>query len=165
MSVALVRVDDRLLHGQVLIAWGGALHVARYLVVDDALAQSPFERQLVESCGGECSVDIVDLAGAVSSVMAEADRPGAAIVLVRDLPRALELARAVRAAGGRLDVINLGGAHHAAGKERVHDYVYLDASDRAALAGLAELGVRVSVQDVPAATPFDAPAAWRARVA
>lgn len=165
MSVALVRVDDRLLHGQVLIAWGCALDVARYVIADDALAASPFERQLVESCGGECPVEVVDLAGAAGRVVAEADRPGAAMVLVRDLPGALELARRVRAAGGGLDVVNLGGAHHAAGKERVHDFVYLDAADRAALDGLAGLGVRVSVQDVPAATPFDAPASWGARVA
>jgi PTS system mannose-specific IIB component/fructoselysine and glucoselysine-specific PTS system IIB component len=165
VSVALVRVDDRLLHGQVLIAWGCALAAARYLVVDDLLAESAFERSLVESCGGETPVEVLGLAAGASRLVAEAQRPGAAVVLVRGLPQALALVRAVRAAGGTLDGVNLGGVHHAAGKERVHDYVYLDAADRAALAALRELGVRVSVQDVPAATPFEAPAAWGARVA
>ena len=165
MSVALVRVDDRLLHGQVLIAWGNALDVERYLVVDDALAASAFERTLIESCGGAVPVEIVGLAEGAGRLLALEPRPETVIVLVRGLPQALALVRAVRAAGGRLDQVNLGGAHHAAGKERVHDYVYVDAADRAALAALHELGVRVSVQDVPAATPFDAPASWGARVA
>ena len=165
MSVALVRVDDRLLHGQVLIAWGNALDVERYLVVDDALAASAFERTLVESCGGSVPVEIVGLAEGAGRLLALAPRPETVIVLVRGLPQALALVRAVRAAGGRLEQVNLGGAHHAAGKERVHDYVYVDAADRAALAALHELGVRVSVQDVPVATPFDAPASWGARVA
>jgi mannose/fructose/N-acetylgalactosamine-specific phosphotransferase system component IIB len=165
VSVALVRVDDRLLHGQVLIAWGCALAAARYLVIDDALATSPFERSLVESCGGEAPVEVLALAEGATRLVAEAHRPGATVVLVRGLPQALDLVRAVRAAGGTLDVVNLGGLHHAAGKERVHDYVYVDASDRGALAALRDLGVRVSVQDVPAATPFEAPAAWGARVA
>ncbi len=165
MSVALVRVDDRLLHGQVLIAWGCALAVQRYLIVDDPLAQSAFERTLVESCGGDTPVEIRGLAEGSARVIAEAARPGAAVVLVRGLPQALDLVRAVRAAGGTLDHLNLGGAHHAAGKERVHDYVYLDAADRAALLSLHELGVRIRVQDVPVATPFEAPAAWGARVA
>ena len=165
MSVALVRVDDRLLHGQVLIAWGCALSVARYLIVDDALAQSPFERSLVESCGGEAPVEVTTLASGTPRLVAEEHRPGATIVLVRGLPQALDLVRAMRAAGGTVDMVNLGGLHHAAGKERVHDYVYLDAADRTALAALHDLGVRVSVQDVPAATPFEAPAAWGARVA
>lgn len=165
MSVALVRVDDRLLHGQVLIAWGCALAAARYLIVDDALAHSPFERSLVESCGGEAPVEVTTLASGAPRLVAEALRPGATVVLVRGLPQALDLVRAVRAAGGTLDRVNLGGLHHAAGKERVHDYVYLDAADRTALGALRDLGVRVSVQDVPAATPFEAPAAWGARVA
>ena len=165
MSVALVRVDDRLLHGQVLIAWGCSLAVQRYLIVDDPLARSAFERSLVESCGGDVPVEITGLADGVSRLIAEAGRPGTAVVLVRGLPQALDLVRAVRAAGGTLDQLNLGGAHHAAGKERVHDYVYFDDADRAALAALHELGVRVSVQDVPVATPFEAPASWGARVA
>ena len=165
MSVALVRVDDRLLHGQVLIAWGSALAVQRYLIVDDPLAHSAFERSLVESCGGDVPVEILDLAAGAPRVVAEATRPGTSVVLVRGLPQALALVRGVRAAGGTLDLLNLGGAHHAAGKERVHDYVYVDAADRAALAELHEMGVRVQVQDVPVATPFEAPAAWGARVA
>ena len=165
MSVALVRIDDRLLHGQVLIAWGCALSVQRYLIVDEALAQSAFERMLVESCGGGVPVEITGPEEGAARLIAADQRPGATVVLVRGLPQALDLVRAVRAAGGTLDHLNLGGAHHAAGKERVHDYVYLDAADRSALAALAALGVRVSVQDVPVATPFDAPGSWGARVA
>ena len=134
-------------------------------MVDDALAASAFERTLVESCGGGTPVEIVGLAEGAGRLLALEPRPETVIVLVRGLPQALALVRAVRAAGGRLEQVNLGGAHHAAGKERVHDYVYVDAADRSALAALHELGVRVSVQDVPAATPFDAPASWGARVA
>jgi mannose/fructose/N-acetylgalactosamine-specific phosphotransferase system component IIB len=165
VSTALVRVDDRLLHGQVLIAWGAALSVQRYLIVDDAMAQSAFERMLVESCGGGVPVEIRGTEEGAARMIALAREPQATVVLVRGLPQALDLVRAVRAAGGTLDQLNLGGAHHAAGKERVHDYVYLDAADRAALTALTALGVRVSVQDVPAATPFDAPGSWGARVA
>jgi mannose/fructose/N-acetylgalactosamine-specific phosphotransferase system component IIB len=165
VSVVLARVDDRLLHGQVLLGWGCSLDADRYLVVDDVLAESAFERALVESCGGDCPVEILTAADGGARVVAEQGRPGHAIVLVRGVTQALALVRAVRAAGGTLDVINLGGMHHAVGKERVHDYVYLDGADRAALGELAALGVRVRVQDVPAATPFDAPPAWAARVA
>jgi len=165
VSVALVRVDDRLLHGQVLIAWGSALEADRYVVADDALAASPFESALGSSCGGESGVEIVPLEEGARRVVAEESRSGVAVVLVRGLPEALALARAVRAAGGRLERVNLGGMHHAPGKERVHDFVYLGPEDRAALAALRDLAVRVVVQDVPASTPFDAPPAWSARVA
>ena len=38
MSWVLHRVDDRLIHGQVVIAWGHRLHPRRIWVVDDASA-------------------------------------------------------------------------------------------------------------------------------
>ena len=165
MSVVLVRVDDRLLHGQVLLGWGCALAADRYLVVDDALAASEFESALVQSCGGDCEVAVVPMAEGGRRFVAEAARPGAALVLVRGVPEALALARAVADAGGGIAQVNLGGVHHAPGRERVHDFVYLGPEDRDALAALRGMSVRVVVQDVPASTPFDAPPAWSARVA
>jgi PTS system mannose-specific IIB component/fructoselysine and glucoselysine-specific PTS system IIB component len=160
LSVALVRVDDRLVHGQVLLAWGAHLHPARYWIADDALAQNEFERMLLESSGGEVPVEVLTFAAASERLASPAPAHGATVVLVRGLAEALTLARAVDARGGRIAELNLGGLHYAAGKERVHDYVYLDAADRAALAALARLGTRVFVQDVPATRPFTAPATW-----
>ena len=46
MSWLLHRIDDRLIHGQVLVAWGQRMDPARMWVVDDAVAASEWERQL-----------------------------------------------------------------------------------------------------------------------
>ena len=46
MSWALHRIDDRLIHGQVLVAWGSRLDPARIWVVDDGVAASSWERDL-----------------------------------------------------------------------------------------------------------------------
>ena len=46
MSIALYRVDERLIHGQVVVAWGNLLHPERIVVVDDALADSTWEQEL-----------------------------------------------------------------------------------------------------------------------
>ena len=40
MAIVLYRVDERLIHGQVVIGWGSQLQPSRYLVVDDALADA-----------------------------------------------------------------------------------------------------------------------------
>jgi mannose/fructose/N-acetylgalactosamine-specific phosphotransferase system component IIB len=45
---------------------------------------------------------------------------------------------------------NVGGLHYAPGKDKVHDYVYLDAADRAAARALLARGIALPVQDVPA---------------
>src|SRR5207249_4404143 len=46
MPVLLCRVDDRLVHGQVVIGWGRPLGIDRIALVDEAVAASPFEQEL-----------------------------------------------------------------------------------------------------------------------
>ncbi len=158
-----MRVDDRLVHGQVLLAWGAHLHPTHYLIADDALAASEFERVLLESSGGDVPVEVLSLADAAEKIANAGPVHGATVVLVKGLAEAAALAKGVAARGGRIAEINLGGMHYAAGKDRVHDYVYLDDADRAALAALVQQGVRVFVQDVPATRPFTAPPAWASK--
>jgi mannose/fructose/N-acetylgalactosamine-specific phosphotransferase system component IIB len=38
MSIELVRIDDRLIHGQVVIAWSKAVPVERMVVIDNKAA-------------------------------------------------------------------------------------------------------------------------------
>ena len=40
MPIVLCRVDDRLIHGQVVVGWGQALGINRIVLVDDQVAAS-----------------------------------------------------------------------------------------------------------------------------
>jgi len=155
VTLVLARVDDRLVHGQVVVGWATALRARRLLVVDDAAAGRAWERELMAASGGELAVRVVATAEAAAALAEEAARPEPAIALFRSPHTAL----AAVAAGAALTELNLGGLHHAPGKERVLDYVYLDAADRAALAELAARGVRVVAQDLPSTAPVEA-RAW-----
>jgi mannose/fructose/N-acetylgalactosamine-specific phosphotransferase system component IIB len=42
MSLRLVRIDDRLIHGQVVAVWLRALGARRIVIVDDAAARDEF---------------------------------------------------------------------------------------------------------------------------
>ena len=46
MTVQLYRVDDRLIHGQVVVGWGQPLDVEFIVLVDDAVAESEWEQEL-----------------------------------------------------------------------------------------------------------------------
>jgi len=161
LSLVLLRVDDRLIHGQVLLGWGPALSPDRYAVIDDVMAHDPFQAALLIATTGGIPVDVLSESDVPARLVALSTAPEAVIVLVRGLPEAARVAAALARAGHAPPSINLGGLHYAPGKERVHDAVYLDPADRAALAELARLGVRVIVQDVPATRPMDAPPDWR----
>jgi len=46
MSIALYRIDDRLIHGQVVVGWGQRLNVGFIVLVDDAVRASPWEQEI-----------------------------------------------------------------------------------------------------------------------
>jgi PTS system mannose-specific IIB component/fructoselysine and glucoselysine-specific PTS system IIB component len=150
VSFALHRIDDRLIHGQVLVAWGARLDPARIWVVDDGVAASEWERELFREAAPGIEVRVASVAEAAAAHADEAGTPRAAFLLVRDLATARRLVEA----GAHVEEWNVGGLHYAPGKEKVCDYVYLDEGDREAAKALIAAGARLIVQDVPASRPL-----------
>jgi len=149
MSWLLQRVDDRLIHGQVVVAWGGRLHPERIWVVDEIAAADPWERDLLASAAPGAEVRVVTIAAMAAAWPEEAEAEGGAFLLVRDLATALALIDA----GATIDRLTLGGLHYAPGKTKVNEYIYLDESDRVRARALLARGVALEVQDVPGARP------------
>ncbi len=147
MSWLLHRVDDRLIHGQVVVAWGNRLSPQRIWVVDDAVAASDWERELLESSAPDVVVRVVSVAEAAAHWIVERDATGGAFLLVRDLQTALRLVEA----GAEIASLNLGGLHYAPGKDKISEYIYLNEADRVAARALRSRQVELRVQDVPAA--------------
>jgi PTS system mannose-specific IIB component/fructoselysine and glucoselysine-specific PTS system IIB component len=149
MSWMIHRIDDRLIHGQVVIAWGERLRPRRIVVADDSAAADTWERELLASAAPGIEVEVTPVGAAALAYDAEASRDGGAFLLVRDLGAARRLVEA----GARVPLFTLGGLHYAPGKDKINDYVYLDTADREAARALLERGVRLEVQDVPASRP------------
>jgi PTS system mannose-specific IIB component/fructoselysine and glucoselysine-specific PTS system IIB component len=160
VSWSLHRIDDRLIHGQVLVAWGQRLDPARIWVVDDGVAASDWERELFREAAPGIDVRVASVADAALAYAAESAASGGAFLLVRDLHTARRLAESVLGAREW----NVGGLHYAPGKEKVNDYVYLDEADRADARVLLGMGATLSVQDVPA-SPSQALASLDAGIA
>jgi mannose PTS system EIIAB component len=143
MAWTLVRLDDRLLHGQVAVGWAGRLRPARIVVADDTVSASDLGRELAESSappGVEARVvSLAELAG-----LPESDSQDA-FLLLRG-PH--ELVRALRG-GLAAPRVNVGGLHAAPGRRRVLDYLYLDDAEALALREAAAAGCRLTAQDVP----------------
>ncbi|NOT32907.1 MAG: PTS transporter subunit IIB [Candidatus Eisenbacteria bacterium] len=149
MSWALVRIDDRLIHGQVVVAWGSRMQPRRIWVADDAAAADAWERELLAGTAPGVEVRVVSIAEVAAAWETEAAAPEPAFLLVRDLAAALALVRA----GAPVRTMNIGGLHYAPGKTKVHESVYLDEHDRLQARALLGAGIRLDVQDVPAARP------------
>jgi mannose/fructose/N-acetylgalactosamine-specific phosphotransferase system component IIB len=147
MPIVLFRVDERLIHGQVVVGWGERLEMDRFIVVDDELFASAWEQELY-CLGVPAAVDaiFVDVEQARAALPGWAADPRRVVVLVRNVDTLARLA-----AGGTLDglEINLGGIHHSPGRERLLPYLYLNRLEREKLRDVAAAGARVSARDLP----------------
>jgi mannose/fructose/N-acetylgalactosamine-specific phosphotransferase system component IIB len=149
MSLTLLRVDERLIHGQVVVGWGGQLHPHRIVVVDDELSASAWEQELY--CLGlppNMAAEFVTVDGARARIAEWVASSERIFVITRDVGTMLRVARDGRLRG--MD-INIGGIHHATGRDEVLPYVYLSGSEREALRELAAEGARISARDLPGA--------------
>jgi len=151
-GVALIRVDNRLVHGQVLEAWLPALDAHGVLVADDEAAANVLARSAMAlAIPPKVQFQVVKVAAA-----AELLRPGGTgapgvrtLLLVRDVRDADRL----HELGVPLPRLNLGNVHFANGRRQVAPSVYLDAEEMEALARLAAGGTEVEARAVPSEHP------------
>ena len=150
MSIDLYRIDDRLIHGQVVVGWGQPMNLGFIVLVDDDVAASEWEQELYRM-GVPQEMDVYfasveDAARRLDGWRAER-RHG--LLLTGDIEtmrRLIERAPGVRA-------VNVGGIHHRAGRSQRLRYVFLSPDEERALRELEARGVTVTAQDVPSAKP------------
>jgi PTS system mannose-specific IIB component/fructoselysine and glucoselysine-specific PTS system IIB component len=146
MAIVLFRVDERLIHGQVVIGWGHHLRPDRYAVVDDDLSGSDWEQDLYRLGAGTAQVVFTTTEDACDRLSEWRDAQQRTILLTRDVTTMWRLGT-----GGMLsgEVVNLGGIHHGPGRREVLTYLHLTPEDVDHLMHLAAEGVDVSARDLP----------------
>ena len=106
MSVELFRIDDRLIHGQVVVGWGQPLGIQFIALVDDEIAASSWEQELYRTgvpAGVELVFDTIESAvRRLPDYLADV-RPG---IL---LTGSVEAMRALSEQSGRVEHVNIGG--------------------------------------------------------
>jgi PTS system mannose-specific IIB component len=150
--IALVRVDNRLLHGQVLETWLPRLSARSVVVADDDAAASPLARAAMTLALP------ADLPAAVLPVgeIRWADlaaSPERALVLVREVAD-LEKAVAAGLTPALAPELNVGNVHYATGRRPITPSVYLSGEEVEALGRLAARGFAVEVRAVPGEPPL-----------
>jgi mannose/fructose/N-acetylgalactosamine-specific phosphotransferase system component IIB len=154
MPLDLCRIDDRLIHGQVVVGWGQPMGLGFIVLVDDEVAGSDWERELYRM-GVPPDMDVifetVDGAAARIEEFAADSRRG--ILLTGDC----ESMKRLSSLAPSLTKVNLGGIHHRAGRIQKLRYVFLAPDEERTLKELAARGVTVTAQDVPSARPVPLP--------
>lgn len=147
MPLSLLRVDDRLVHGQVVIGWGRPLGVRFIVLVDDGVRLSEWEQDLYRMAIPEgVELIVASTAEAIRRLPEWAADPRPGILLTGDLPTMGTLHDADPALVHR---INLGGIHHRADRVERLRYLYLTADETEMLRRMAASGAEITAQDLP----------------
>lgn len=150
LTFPLLRVDDRLLHGQVVVGWGRTLNLRPVILASDRVCK---DERLADTFRGlvpeEQAGDVLSLTEAAERWTRGDYRDERAMLVVESTVDALKLARL----GAPVKALMLGGLHFREGRDEILPYIFLSDWDRTALAELQALGVRIHCQDLPTSKP------------
>ncbi|MGH7583784.1 MAG: PTS system mannose/fructose/N-acetylgalactosamine-transporter subunit IIB [Gemmatimonadales bacterium] len=151
MALGLFRVDDRLVHGQVLIGWGRPLAARFVVLVDDTVRASDWEQNLYRmAVPADVELIIASTAEAVERLPQWIADPRNGMLITADLATMAALHDAAPAVVRR---INLGGLHHRPGRVQRLRYIFLGDADEVLLHRLAADGAVITAQDLPTTVP------------
>lgn len=150
MALELYRIDDRLIHGQVVVGWGQPLDLSFIVLVDDDVAGSEWEQELYRmGVPPDMDVYFESVESAVERLPSYVSDERKGLLLTGDIETMMRLVQRA----GTIRAVNLGGIHHRSGRVQRLRYLFLSLEEESALKSLAGQGIAVTAQDVPAARP------------
>lgn len=145
MTLKLVRVDDRLIHGQVVAIWLKALNAKRIVIVDDKTARDDFLREiLMLAAPSGVAVEVHDVSTGTERVRSLASDPEPIFVLMRSPITAVKL----REAGIDFPLLNVGGMGAGPGRKPLYKNISASPEEFEAMRQLEALGTRVELRIV-----------------
>ncbi len=150
MPLCLVRIDDRLIHGQIVLGWARLMKPDRIVVSNDRVAQNTWERKFyTSSIPSHIKVSFLTLAETARELLNNLFKNETVMILfetVKDVYAVAEM-------GVQLEEINIGGLHYRDGAQEILPYVFLTEEDSQFLRELVKKKVKLIAQDIPGNQP------------
>lgn len=144
--IKLLRIDDRLIHGQVAFAWTKYLGINCMLVANDLVVNDELKKMMLNLAKPPgVKLILLSVADAVSFLNGEESEKYTTFVLVDKAADALSLCQGTK----RIPSVNVGGMRMSEGKRMISPAVAVDDADIQAFEQMASIGVEVEVRQVP----------------
>ncbi|MCK5076813.1 MAG: PTS sugar transporter subunit IIB [Calditrichia bacterium] len=142
----LVRIDDRLVHGQVVVGWGNSLHFQRIIVCDNELGREEWEIELMRNaCPPGIEILFINEETLINRTNEFENDRIKTIVLMGNI----SVLRRLVALNFSMSDINVGGIHYEAGREQLLSYLYLNGEEKENLKYILGKGYHLFAQDLP----------------
>lgn len=143
-NLVLTRIDDRLIHGQVMTAWIKQKNASQVVVVDDAVAKDEYMINVLEMAVPEdIAIGIFDRDDAVTFLKQGLDAP---TILLAKGPEILDY---LVTQGIDIQEIDVGGMGAKEGRSVLYKNISTNPEENQHFLALVKKGVRVFVQVMP----------------
>ncbi len=145
-NIGLIRVDDRLIHGQVVTSWITQTGSTKIIIIDDELYENDYMKDVFAVAAPRgIPVDVMKVEQAVE-VWKENQFNNATVLI---LLKKISALKNVYEKGLKYGSVQIGGLASGAGKKRVVKAIALSDQDAADLKQLLDHGVDVYIQSMP----------------
>ncbi|MBC1355182.1 PTS sugar transporter subunit IIB [Listeria welshimeri] len=145
--IQFLRVDHRLLHGQVAVSWFNALDVNTILVANDGVAADDFRKSAIRLAKPEAAKLVMkSIDESIDSINSGVTDKYNLLVVVESVEDAYKL---IIGTNGKIPMLNLGGTKQREGTTNFSKAVNLTSEEVEKLTALQTQNVDVFIQQVP----------------
>ena len=146
MTVKHLRIDNRLVHGQVVVTWLQAERADTIVVANDGIAADDFQKTMLLAVKPPSVNELIlSVDEALAFVKDPANAARQVFLLVKDPVDALRLHRG----GVGVKTMNVGNMAFASGSKRVTRTVFVTPRDVEAFTALSDEGVELTARMMP----------------
>ncbi len=145
-NILLTRIDNRLIHGQVVCNWAGTVGANLIVVVDDETANSDTEKSIMQLAASSLGFDSRFFTVQHTIDVIDKASDSQKILLVCKTPQVL---RKLIEGGVEIKNVNIGNLHFSEGKKKISDKVYVDDKDLEDLNFIKSKVDEIYIQDTP----------------
>ncbi|MDV5226524.1 PTS sugar transporter subunit IIB [Providencia rettgeri] len=145
-GIVHIRVDDRLIHGQVATRWVSYFNANRIMIIDDAVAANDIEKMMLRSAAPDgCNTSILARETAFNNISQGNYENQKVLILVKTPEIALQMLNS----GLAVKQLNIGNMSNKDDRKQIKRSVSISDSELEIIRELLERGVSVTAQMTP----------------
>ncbi|HGN1705265.1 TPA: PTS system mannose/fructose/N-acetylgalactosamine-transporter subunit IIB [Providencia rettgeri] len=145
-GIVHIRVDDRLIHGQVATRWVSHFNANRIMIIDDAVAANDIEKMMLRSAAPDgCNTSILSRETAFNNICLGNYENQKVLILVKTPEIALQMLNN----GLAVKQLNIGNMSNKDDRKQIKRSVSISDTELNIIRELIERGVSVTAQMTP----------------
>lgn len=146
MAIEFIRIDDRLIHGQIVTAWAKNKQINKIWIVDDGVAKDEFLKGIMQLVAPNDKELIISGLDEMPELLKKLDNEDPRVLILVKFP---EVAQKIYEAGVKFRELNIGGMGANPKREKLFKNISASSEEVDTLREIKKMGVDVYFQVTP----------------